>query len=142
MNVYLDIDGVLRGVASPVGDVAEFLKYVLDNFSDSTYWLTTHCRQGYNHCREALLNSELPTDLVERAIILVNTTDFEVLKTDGIDFDRPFIWFDDNLFQSEQKVLEEHGCLSSHFLMDPRDPEMAKKALDLLKVLKSEKYGS
>lgn len=136
MNVYLDIDGVLRGVASPVGDVAEFLKYVLDNFSDSTYWLTTHCRQGYNHCREALLNSELPTDLVERAIILVNTTDFEVLKTDGIDFAKPFIWFDDNLFQSEQKVLEEHGCLSSHFLMDPRDPEMAKKALDLLKILK------
>lgn len=142
MNIYLDIDGVLRGVASPVSDVVAFLEYILDNYSDSTYWLTTHCRQGHNHCREALLDSELPNNLAGRATQIVKPTDFEVLKTDGIDFSKPFVWFDDNLFQSEQKVLEEHGCLSSHFLMDPRDPEMAKKALNLLKVLKSEKYGS
>ena len=138
MNVYLDIDGVLRGVASPVYDVAAFLEYVLDNYGDFTYWLTTHCRQGYNHSREALLDSELPTALAERAADTVKPSDFEVLKTDGIDFSKPFVWFDDNLFQSEQMVLEEHGCLSNHFLMDPRDPEMAKKALDLLKVLKEE----
>ena len=138
MNVYLDIDGVLRGVASPTSDVAAFLEFVLDNFGDSTYWLTTHCRQGYNHCREALLDSDLPATLAERAAKIVKSTDFEVLKTDGIDFSKPFVWFDDNLFQSEQMVLEERGCLSSHFLMDPKDPEMAKKALNLLKMLKEE----
>ncbi len=44
MNIYLDIDGVLRGAASPVEDVANFLNYVIDNYPDSTYWLTTHCR--------------------------------------------------------------------------------------------------
>ena len=84
------------------------------------------------------MDSELPKDLVERAAEIVRPSDFEVLKTDGIDFSRPFVWFDDNLFQSEQMVLEEHGCLSSHFLMDPRDPDMAKKALDLLIMLKEE----
>ena len=138
MNIYLDIDGVLRGVASPTSDVAAFLEFVLDNFGGSTYWLTTHCRREYNHCKEALLDSELTTELAERAAEIVKPSDFEVLKTDGIDFSKPFVWFDDNLFQSEQMVLEEHGCLSSHFLMDPRDPEMAKKALNLLKEIKNE----
>ena len=133
MNIYLDIDGVLRGVASPLRDVTEFLEYILKNYSNSTYWLTTHCRQGYNHTRAALLNSELPNELVNQASLIVKPTDFSVLKTEAIDFNKPFIWFDDNLFESEQKVLAIHGCLSSHFSMNPKDPEMAKRALALLK---------
>ena len=133
MNIYLDIDGVLRGVASPVEDVVELLNYILTNYPDSAYWLTTHCRQGYNHTRAALLDSELPRDLAEKASEMIKPTDFSVLKTEGIDFTKPFIWLDDNLFESEKRVLESHNCLSSHFLMNPRDPEMAKKALALLK---------
>ena len=138
MNIYLDIDGVLRGAASPIEDRVELLDYILTNFPDSAYWLTTHCRQDYNHTRAALLNSDLPKDLVERVSSIVKPTNFGVLKTDAIDFEKPFIWLDDNLFESEQKVLELHNCLSNHFLMNPRDPEMAKKALMLLKNLKEE----
>lgn len=137
MNIYLDIDGVLRGTASPVSDVVEFLEFILDNYRGHIYWLTTHCRQGYNHSRAALLDSDLPRELAERAASEVKTTDFGVLKTEGIDFSQPFLWFDDNLFESEQKVLEEHGCLLSHFYMNPREPEMAKRALSLLKELSS-----
>lgn len=136
MNIYLDIDGVLRGSASPVGDVVALLEYILANYGDSTYWLTTHCRQGYNHAEQALLNSELPQELAKRAATIIKPTDFSVLKTEGIDFAKPFLWLDDNLFQSEQKVLEEHNCLSSHILMDPRDPDSAKRALALIKSLK------
>ena len=138
MNIYLDIDGVLRGAASPIEDRVELLDYILTNFSDSAYWLTTHCRQDYNHTRAALLNSDLPKDLVERVSSIVKPTNFGVLKTDAIDFEKPFIWLDDNLFESEQKVLESHGCLVNHFYMNPRDPEMAKKALALLKNLNDE----
>lgn len=138
MNIYLDIDGVLRGTASPIEDRVELLDYILTNFSDSAYWLTTHCRQDYNHTRAALLNSDLPKDLVERVSSIVKPTNFGVLKTDAIDFEKPFIWLDDNLFESEQKVLESHGCFVNHFYMNPHDPEMAKKALALLKNLKEE----
>ena len=138
MNIYLDIDGVLRGAASPIEDRVELLDYILTNFPDSAYWLTTHCRQDYNHTRAALLNSDLPKDLVERVSSIVKPTNFGVLKTDAIDFEKPFIWLDDNLFESEQKVLESHGCLVNHFYMNPHDPEMAKKALTLLKNLKEE----
>ena len=138
MNIYLDIDGVLRGTASPATDVVELLNYILANYPDSTYWLTTHCRQGYNHTKAALLDSELPKNLAEKASEIIKPTDFSVLKTEGIDFSKPFIWLDDNLFESEKRVLESHNCLSSHFTMSPRDPEMAKKALILLKTLKEE----
>ena len=135
MNIYLDIDGVLRGTTSPVEDVVSLLEYILIKYRDSTYWLTTHCRQGYNHTRQALLDSELPRDLVERAVTIIKPTDFNILKTEGIDFTQPFLWLDDNLFQSEQKVLEEHNCLSNHVLMNPRDHDSAKHALALLKSL-------
>ena len=142
MNIYLDIDGVLRGAVSPVEDRVKLLDYILTNFPDSTYWLTTHCRQDYNHTRAALLNSDLPKGLVERASTTVQPTNFAVLKTDAIDFDKPFIWLDDNLFESEQKVLETHDCLVNHFSMNPRDPEMAKKALALIKKLKEENVNT
>ena len=137
MNIYLDIDGVLRGVTSPVEDVVDLLEYILANYPDSTYWLTTHCRQGYNHTRAALLNSDLPRELVERASTIIQPSDFSVLKTEAIDFNKPFLWLDDNLFESEQKVLEAHSSLINHFLMNPKDPTMAKRALALLKSLNS-----
>ena len=66
----------------------------------------------------------------------------EINETDAIDFDKPFIWLDDNLFESEQKVLEAHDCLVNHFSMNPRDPEMAKKALALIKKLKEENVNT
>ena len=60
-------------------------------------------------------------------------TNWEVLKTDGIDLDSDFVWFDDNLFESEKNVLESYYVLDSFFRMNPKDPDMAKKALLFLK---------
>ena len=48
LNIYLDIDGVIKGCASPQEDIEAFLRYCLDNYSDSMYWLTTHCNKGIN----------------------------------------------------------------------------------------------
>lgn len=33
MNIYLDIDGVLKGCASPQEDIELFLRYCLDSHS-------------------------------------------------------------------------------------------------------------
>ena len=133
MNIYLDIDGVLRGTASPVEDVVDLLEYILTNYPGNTFWLTTHCRQGYNHTRAALLDSDLPKELAERASSMIQPSDFSVLKTEGIDFTKPFLWLDDNLFESEKNVLESYYVLDSFFRMNPKDPDMAKKALLFLK---------
>ena len=134
LNIYLDIDGVIKGCASPQGDIEAFLRYCLDNYSDSMYWLTTHCNKGINRAPEAL-RGYLSDKLLDELETKVKPTTWEVLKTDGIDMDRDFVWFDDNLFESEKRVLESYYVLDGFFRMNPKDPEMAKKALEHLKTL-------
>lgn len=138
LNIYLDIDGVIKGCASPKEDVEEFLWYCLGNYPNSIYWLTTHCNHGVNRAPEALdgvLSQELVCALTEK----VKPTDWEVLKTDGIDKDQDFVWFDDNLFESERRVLEAYYVSDGFFKMNPKDPEMARKALEHLKSLEQER---
>ena len=132
INIYLDIDGVIRGCASPKEDIEEFLGYCLDNYPDSTYWLTTHCNHGVNRAPEAIQN-EFSKELVDTLTKQVKATEWEVLKTDGIDMDQDFVWFDDNLFESERQVLKSNYVEDGFFRMNPKDPEMAKKALNHLK---------
>ena len=131
-KIYFDIDGVIRGVASPKEDVVALLRYCLDNYPGAVYWLTTHCRGGENHVDYAL-RGEFPDEFVDELYAKVLPTDWGTLKTDAIDMDSDFVWFDDNLFEAERIVLEQNYVLDGFFKMDPRDPEMAKKALEFLK---------
>ena len=132
MNIYFDIDGVLLGTKSPKKDVIKLLRYCLCKYPNSTYWLTTHCKSGENKT-DFVLRDEFPDSLVEQIYNTFLPTDWEVLKTDAIDLDSDFIWFDDNLFESERNILEKYLVLDSFFRMNPKDPKMAKKALHFLK---------
>ncbi len=136
MNIYLDIDGVLVGTASPKEDIEFLLKYIIENYPDNTYWLTTHCKNGENHCVDWLRRNGLSDELCDELEKKVKPTSWGVLKTEGIDMDQDFVWFDDNLFESEKLVLEANYVMDGFFKMDPYDPEMAKKALVYLKSLK------
>ena len=138
INIYLDIDGVIRGCASPKEDIEEFLWYCLDNYPDSIYWLTTHCNHGVNRAPEAI-QGEFSKELVDALSKQVKATEWEVLKTDGIDMDQDFVWFDDNLFESERQVLKAYYVEDGFFRMNPKDPEMAKKALNHLKSLEQKR---
>ena len=131
-KIYFDIDGVIRGVASPKDDVIALLRYCLDNYPGAVYWLTTHCRGGENHVDYAL-RGEFPDEFVDELYAKVLPTDWGTLKTDAIDMDSDFVWFDDNLFEAERIVLEQNYVLDGFFKMDPQDPGMAKKALEFLK---------
>ena len=135
MNIYLDIDGVILGVASPMEDLTAFITYILDNFPNSTYWLTTHCRHGINHTNYTL-RGVYPNELVDRMVDVIKPTDWDTLKTDAIDFAKPFVWFDDTLFTIEKTVLERHNALNGIFKMNPDDPEMVRKALHHLQSLR------
>lgn len=132
LNVYFDIDGVLRGTASPKTDIIKLLKYCLKHYPDSIYWLTTHCNGGVNQTNLAL-KGELPDELVEGVYRTFKPTNWGVLKTDAIDLDSDFVWFDDNLFESERMILESYHVVNGFFRMNPKDPKMAKKALKFLK---------
>lgn len=132
MNIYLDIDGVILGTKSPREDIISFIEYILEHYPDNTYWLTTHCRNGVNRAAECLRQSGFPEDLVARMDRIIKPTTWEVMKTEAIDMDQDFIWFDDNLFETERKILEANYVLDGYYRMDPRDPLAAKRALNYL----------
>ena len=131
-KIYFDVDGVIKGVASPKEDVLALLRYCLDNYPGAVYWLTTHCRGGENYVNHAL-REVFDNEFVEELYNKVLPTDWGALKTDAIDMGSDFVWFDDNLFETEKVVLAQNYVLDGFFRMNPRDPEMARKALSFLK---------
>ncbi len=132
MDIYLDIDGVIIGTASPAEDVEALLCFILDHFPRSVYWLTTHCKGRVNRTKE-WLSGQVADALAERLYREVRPTDWDTLKTEAIDFSAPFLWLDDALLYSERKALQDHGKLDSWLVMDKRDPGMAKAALAVVR---------
>ena len=132
MNIYVDIDGVLKGVESPIEDIVLLLEYLLEHYPNSTYWLTTHCKGGVNNTKNTL-KEIIPEPLLSRVYGTFQSTDWGVLKTDAIDFSKDFIWLDDEVFESEQAILREHNVEENQFMMDPFEPTMAKLALEFIK---------
>lgn len=108
----------------------EFIKYVLTKYPDTTYWLTTHCQgdasrpvQNIGHLFDnetvELLKQIKPTTWLDSAN-----------KTDAIDFTKPFLWFDDDLFTTEREALIKHGVLENWIEVDLRkDPDALGKFL-------------
>ena len=133
-NIYLDIDGVLNRTASPQADIVAFLTYLLDHYPNNLYWLTTFCYRGENNTLWVIQRLFEP-DFARRIFDTVQPTNWSRSKTEGIDFTQPFIWFDDHLLASDRKILTDHGALTNFFLMNPRNPNVARKALDFLKSL-------
>ena len=132
MNIYFDIDGVLKGVASPISDLTELVNYVLDNFPGHVFWLTTHCKGGANNAIYAL-RDVFDDKTLGRMSKEILPTDWGALKTDAINFDEPFFWLDDDLWQSELEVLKEHRAVDSHIMMDWKDEWAAKMVLSKIK---------
>lgn len=48
----------------------------------------------------------------------IKPTRWDVAKTEAIDFSKPFLWFDDDLFEEEREELERHNALSSWIEVD------------------------
>lgn len=111
-NIYLDIDGVLlANERNQAQHAQEFLSYVLEHYPDTTYWLTTHCKgdalttiQHVGHLFDAVT-----VELMKK----IKPTNWDIAKTDGIDFSTPFLWFDDDCFDFEQQVLIQHGAFEN-----------------------------
>jgi hypothetical protein len=132
MNIYLDIDGVLLindNHASPHAD--EFLQHILNKYPNSTYWLTTHNWQGENRAKKVLAPYLKPetVPLIDK----IKPSEWKELKTDAIDFGQNFLWFDDDLWPEELKVLEDNNA-TGHFVMIDlaKDPNMLKSLIEVV----------
>lgn len=115
-NVYLDIDGVLlANDLNPALHVHDFLVKVKEN-ANEVYWLTTHCKGDATTAYKRLEIVLEPKTM--ELLVDVKATNWDAAKTDGIDFTKPFIWFDDDLFYEEKRVLVEHKALDNWIEVD------------------------
>ena len=110
MKIYLDIDGVLidTNEYKPLPYLKEFLSTVFEISNGEVYWLSTHTHDGDNtsplNYFKPIVDSEI-YQMLEK----VNSSKWNTLKTEGIDLNNDFLWFDDVIFQAEYKALEKVG---------------------------------
>lgn len=117
MNIYLDIDGViLTNDLNPANHAPEFLKYVLTNFPDTTFWLTTHC-QGNANVPIQHIGHLFDVEIVELMKNIKPTT-WDLAKTRAINFSKPFLWFDDDIFYEEKITLINHKVFDNLITVD------------------------
>lgn len=129
MDIYLDIDGVLLANDLHAANYSsDFLKYILTKYPDTTYWLTTHCQGDPNVPIQHIghLFDEETVELMKK----IKPTTWDLAKTRAINFDRPFLWFDDDLFYEEKQTLLKHNALDSWIEVDlAKDPDHLSKIL-------------
>lgn len=114
-NIYIDIDGVILTKGGiPALHLDQFLKHVLKNHS--IFWLTPRCR-GDSKYTVKYLSQFLPPDTV-MLTEKIKPTNFQVDKTEAIDFNSGFFWLDDDLFVSEKNTLKENGKYDSWIEVD------------------------
>ena len=125
MNIYLDIDGVLLASdVEPANYVHEFLKYVTDKYP--TYWLTTHCRGDARATVQHLSRWLKPETIT--LTTKIKETDWVENKTEAIDWNHEFLWFDDHPFEEEKKDLIKHCALGNWVKVDlAKDPDILIK---------------
>lgn len=126
-SIYLDIDGVLlANDLTPANHVKEFLQKVLEEYPYTTYWLTTHC-QGDANVPIQHIGHLFDTEMVE-LMKMIKPTSWDMAKTRAIDFSKPFLWFDDDLFYEEKQTLIEHDVLDNLIAVDlSKDPDQLGK---------------
>ena len=114
-NIYLDIDGVIltRG-GEQARHLDKFLKYILGKYS--VFWLTSRCRGDSKYTVDYL--SQFLADDTISLVKEIKPTNFRLDKTEAIDFDKGFLWFDDQLFDSEKNTLKMYDKYDSWIEVD------------------------
>lgn len=135
MNLYLDIDGVLLDYNTDTyaKGAIELVEYITGEFD--CYWLTTHCK-GDSAPAIDYLSRYFPPEIIEK-LKNVKPTYWVDLKTEGIDFDKNFIWLDDYPFNAELSVLENFGMSDSIYRVNLANENELENILAYLKGVKS-----
>jgi hypothetical protein len=101
MNIYLDIDGTLIHEDLAETKAANGLEdFIIALRPHTTYWLTTHCRDGNPARAREIMKRYLPESL-HSDIDRIKPTVWDTLKTQGINWDEEFIWFDNDINDAE-----------------------------------------
>jgi len=71
----------------------------------TTYWLTTHCRDG-DPTRAREIMKRVLSDTLHPDIDRILPTVWDMNKTEGIDWSQDFLWLDDNIGHFEQNRFQ------------------------------------
>ena len=130
MNIYIDIDGVFLTRDLKIPEYAiELLQYLNHNFQ--CYWLTTHCRCGENKTIQYLSQFYSKEEL--KHFESINPTNWDCKKTEAIDFNKPFIWLEDNPFEAEKLDLKKYNSMASLFVVDLKNKGELQNTLKKIK---------
>lgn len=121
VNIYLDIDGVLiHGRRNKAAIGVNYFLRVLNKLmmrGINVYWLTTHC-DGDTAGAVKYLDPYLSSPVSRTIITRIKPTSWTV-KTQGIDFGKPFLWFDDKpLGWADAAAMKEHSVTDSLVIVD------------------------
>lgn len=110
MKIYLDIDGVILDTKEykQMPYLKEFINTVFNISNGEVYWLSTHTKHGESDIAMYHLEEVLDKDIFEM-IKKIKNTKWYSLKTEGIDLNSDFLWFDDVIFKAEYNYLESIG---------------------------------
>lgn len=121
MNIYLDIDGVLLANENNRSNYSEeFIEFIVSNYE--VYWLTTHCMDGNANTPIQHIKHLFNPKTVQLMKQIKGTT-WVTAKTEAIDYSKPFIWFDDDLYPEEREVLIRHNALDNRIEVDLKKNE-------------------
>ena len=130
MKIYLDIDGTMihEDRTENYGKAAAGLEeFIIALRPYDTYWLTTHCTTGDPENARRIMKVVLPPAL-HPDIDRIKGTVWSDMKTEALDWDSDFIWFDNDIFAAEWKALEKCNENQSVVQVDLRaDPQQLKE---------------
>jgi len=107
MKIYLDIDGTLIHEDTHESMAAAGLvEFLIALRSYDTYWLTTHCRDGNPARPREIMKRFVPPEL-HADIDRIKPTVWDTMKTEGIDWNSDFIWFDNDISPYEWGRIEK-----------------------------------
>ena len=123
MKVYLDIDGTMihEDLTENYGKAAAGLEeFIITLRRYDTYWLTTHCMTGDPVNARRIIKTVLPEsrhDDIDR----IKSTVWSDMKTEALDWEGDFIWFDNDIFNAEWQALEQCRAGQSVVQVDLRE---------------------
>ncbi len=140
MKIYLDIDETLinnhnyemndGGIfvnPKPANHLKEFLEQMLKNHD--VYWLTTHC-QGDAQTAVSYLAEFVPNEIVE-LVKNIKPTKWNLVKSEAINMDEDFLWFDDAPTWVDVDTLKKHNKLESLVKVNlDENPDILSEFLD------------
>lgn len=133
MKIYLDIDGTMihEDLSENLGKAAAGLEdFIIALRPHDTYWLTTHCTQGDPERAREIMKRVLPEALYSD-IDRIKPVYWDTSKTEALDWESDFVWFDNDIADFEWKILERCNDNQSVVQVDlrtnPRQLEEIKR---------------